>query len=403
MKARLPLLLTLLAQVPLLAGAQETNSQVLDKIWIAGRQKACSPEMRAGFDERTLTRLKGKLRSESDRSSLAEVVNPFLFSQGYSHTQLFTDRMESFYLFKGYQSQIDPKAPPAPLLVNPGIQVGTDHRGYFVREVLDGLPAKGKNIERGDRILAVDGTPFAGDWGKTRTNATVRFSHRGHLKEIALDLPALNWSQAFQDATLKSIRVIPLQGKSIGYVHLWSGVHPESANALWSAVREFRQANVDGIVLDLRGGYGGAFWEHLDPFFSDRKDYFEMSATNGDGKTDVLRPPPKKNEEAYLGPMSVVIDESSRSGKEALAYQFKKSRRAVVVGTTTAGYFSGGELIFIDEPVDYLLYLCVMRDSKLDGTEVEGIGISPTLSVAFAPGGPFSDSQLEAALNQIAK
>ncbi len=379
----------------------ETNSEILTKIWETGRQKSCSPEMRSRFDRSSLLNVQTQVKSKFNRNALARALNPFLFSLGYSHTQFFSDQMESYYLFKGYYSQTHPSAPSAPLIVNPGIQVGSDDQGFFAREVLDGLPAK-KRILKGDRLLLLDGKPFRGTWGvQAKQQASLRISRQGTLLDLILPLPVLNWSQAFQDATLKSIKTLTHRKRVIGYVRLWSGVHPDSASALWTAVSTLKAAHVEGLVLDLRGGYGGAFWEHLDPFFSDRKDFFEMSATDGDNQTVVMRAEPKSNPDAYLGPMVVLINEGSRSGKEALAYQFKKSKRAKLVGTSTPGYFSGGELFFLDQSSDYFLYLCVRRDSLLDGNPIEGIGIKPDVVAEFQHLGSDQDAQLKAALDLV--
>ncbi|MCC7406276.1 MAG: PDZ domain-containing protein [Bdellovibrionales bacterium] len=386
------------------SASAQTNSQVLDEVWSVGRTKACSKDARARFNTTTLADLKSQLRSDTDRQALAQVLNPFLFSLGFSHTQFFTSDMESFYLFKGFHSLVTPSAPEPPLIVNPGVQVGTDDRGYFVRNVLHGSSADQAGVLKGDRILSVDDKAFSGSWGhQPKPKATASFGRQGKVYAADLLLPALNWAQAFQEATLKSIRIITNDSKKIGYVRLWSGVHPESADALWTAVNKFNAEAVDGVILDLRGGYGGAFWEHLDPFFANRKDYFVMTATDGDDTTVTLTPDPQANPDAYLGKMAVLIDEGSRSGKEALAYQFNKSKRATLIGTSTPGYFSGGGLFFLDQPKDYFLYLCVRRDSLLDGVEIEGIGVAPNLFVPFEINNKWQDSQLGHAVNLLAQ
>jgi len=54
-----------------------------------------------------------------------------------------------------------------------------------------------------------------------------------------------------------------------------AGRHPDNRflTTLKNAVRdEFR--GVDGLILGLRDGSGGAWWLYLDPFFADRDDYF---------------------------------------------------------------------------------------------------------------------------------
>ena len=384
--------------VSIINSQAETNSEALTKIWDIGKKESCSPEMRSDFNQSNFSKIKSKIKDENDRSELARVLNRFLFSFGYSHTEIFTDQTESYYLFKSLNA--DPLN--TPLIINPGIQVGSDSLGFFVREVLDGHNAKKQGFKKQDRLLTMNGLPFTGMWGtKPSRNAIVKIMRQGQFIDLPVDVTALNWNQAFQDATLNSIKIKSYKGKNIGYVHLWSGVHSNSADALWTAIQKFKSNAVDGVILDLRGGYGGAFWQHLDPFFSDRKDFFEMTATDGNNQVVHRKPPAQVNKNAYLGPLIVLIDEGSRSGKEAMAYQFKKSHRAMLIGMKTPGYFSGGGLFLLEQPLDYILYLCVRRDSLLDGTPIEGIGISPDKTVVFDSNNELEDSQLKSALDSF--
>ncbi|MCC5887928.1 MAG: hypothetical protein JJT88_15950 [Gammaproteobacteria bacterium] len=66
----------------------------------------------------------------------------------------------------------------------------------------------------------------------------------------------------------------------------------------------------------------------------------------------------------------------ARGHKEALAYQFRKSGSAALVGTRTAGAFASGIGLFADEDTGYLLHLAV-GELLLDGHRIEGIGIDP--------------------------
>lgn len=126
-----------------------------------------------------------------------------------------------------------------------------------------------------------------------------------------------------------------------------------------------------------------------------------MTALDGDDSKAILTPDAQSNPGSYLGRMAVLIDDGSRSGKEALAYQFKKSKRATLIGTSTPGYFSGGGLFFLDQPKDYFLYLCVRRDSKLDGVEIEGVGVAPHVFVPFDINNKWQDSQLDHAIDLL--
>lgn len=378
----------------------ETNSEVLKKVWSVGARNSCTQEMRNQFNSKTLASLSASLSSESDIEALKTVLNPFLKSLNWSHTEFMTPSDESFFLFRSYKSSLNQQYPPAPKIINPGIQVGRDSQGFFAREVLDGFPAQKSGVLKGDRLIQWQNQPFTGTWGTQETTGPVVIERNHQLISFTTLSQSLNWNDAFLDAIKVSQKVIPIGNKRIGYVHLWTGVHQESADLLNEIVKKLSAQKIDGLILDLRGGYGGAWWEHLVPFFENDRNFFEAELTDGAGHSQKLIPDSFQNKDAFLGPMVVLINEGVRSGKEALAYQFKKSRRAKVIGTPTAGYFSAGGIFFSEQPVDYLLYLCV-NQVTLDGNIIEGQGITPDIHVQFETNNPWQDSQLWKALELL--
>jgi carboxyl-terminal processing protease len=160
---------------------------------------------------------------------------------------------------------------------------------------------------------------------------------------------------------------------------------------------------MDGIILDLRGGFGGAWYEYLDPFFPNRNEFFEYTWIDRDGESKLNTPQPQDNKIHFSGPMVVLINEGVRSGKEALAYQFKKSNRAILIGTNTKGAFTAGRGIFNEEILPYFLYLAT-GELLLDGTKVEGFGISPDIYVPYSLRDSVpEDPQLNTAILEITK
>lgn len=396
----------MVTSIPLLAHAGQlisspSHSDILLKIWKTASNKACSQEMRDAFNEKNRLQLNSQLKSQGTIDDLAEVLNPFLFSLGKSHTEFMTTSSEGYYLFKSHVAMSNPKMRPAPRIINPGVQVGRDQDGYFIREILDGHPAMSAGIKKKDRIIAVDGVPFVGSWGLTPRTASIRVQRQGQDLEIKSEIKALDWSESFQSASVASVRTFSVQGRKIGYIHLWSGVHPQSAKFLAKAVAKLKKQKITSLILDLRGGYGGAWWEHLDPFFPDTSTYMTMEVSNGK-KTEVMKSPFKKNKNYFSGPMTVLINEGVRSGKEALAHQFKKTKRAVLIGEKTPGYFTSGQYFYVDEPLNYIFYLCVYQ-LKLDGNVIEGIGIQPDVNVPFEPTGEHFDSQLNQAIEYLSQ
>lgn len=395
-------LLGMTQQIPPVLQIQ-SNSEILQSVWKTASEKACSEEMRKAFSQEARIKLERQLRSEDQIDDLAAVLNPFLFSLGKSHTEFLTTSSETYYLFKSYEAYIHPELRPAPRILNPGVQVGKDQNGYYAREVLTGFPADIAGLKKNDRILSLDGGSFSGTWGAGAKTSAVVVQRQKQKKAFTIEVQFLDWNEAFQEAAKKSVQVISdKNGKKIGYVHLWSGLHPDSAGFLAQAVAQFKKQGVFAIILDLRGGYGGAWWEHLDPFYPDTKTYMQLEVMTSEGETDIVKSPYKRNPNYFSGPMAVLINEGVRSGKEALAHQFKKTKRAYLIGEKTPGYFSTGKYFYVDEPLNYALYLCVYQ-LKLDGKVLEGIGVEPDQMVPYLPTGPFQDSQIEAAVNYLSK
>jgi len=100
-------------------------------------------------------------------------------------------------------------------------------------------------------------------------------------------------------------------------------------------------------------------------------------------------------------PVVVLINGGSRSGKELLAYYFKKTGRGLLIGERTAGYVCGGSWERISED-SMLLYCAGMV--VVDGKRLEGVGVEPDIYVPFDirfAGG--RDIQLERAKDEMVR
>jgi carboxyl-terminal processing protease len=79
-------------------------------------------------------------------------------------------------------------------------------------------------------------------------------------------------------------------------------------------------------------------------------------------------------------PVAYLVDRSSRSGKEILAYAAKKYKTAQVLGDTTAGMVLAGSLFPLSN--GDRLYLAVM-DTYVDGERIEGHGVAPDVYIPW--------------------
>lgn len=366
---------------------------LLNEVWNFGAENIYPVRLADRFDLRTLARLEELLRS-SDNIALADVLNPFLESLGVSHTRFYDRRHQSYYMLRSLFATRDLDSP---LLNTIGVQLDDSDLG-LVRAILDDSPAAEAGMRRGDRIVAVDDAPFESllQW---QYSDSIRLSIE--TKSVRRDVNLVPVRQSFHRslarATAASEKIIDCRDQRIGYLHLWSGTHDVFLGALEDAVERAKTSNLDGFILDLRDGYGGAWWPYLDPFFPDRDDYFATTNFDSTGEHDTLRPEPKENPGSWDGPLAVLINSGTRSGKESLAFQFRKSGRAKLFGNTTNGAFTGGLGAFVERDVNYILYLSVM-ETQLDRTTIEGVGVSPDVLVPVEEG---HDAQLSAALGHL--
>ncbi len=373
---------------------------LLDEIWEEGRNSIYPRSLAERFDPGAKNALLEQLQDSSE-PYLADVLNPFLESLGVSHTRFFDVRHHGYYMMTSLFGTRDIDEPKLNQL---GLQFETLEPNR-VRAVLDGLPAHRAGLQRGDLILAVNGAPFRSllDWQGTPTQhvltverAQIGSPESSAIFDVVVTPVRRALHRALLDAMKESVRAINCNGQSIGYVKLWSGTDNHFLITLKNVVRE-EFIDVDGLILDLRDGYGGAWWPYLDPFFSDRQNYFVTRTLNAEGRGEPVAAPAESNKDAFTGTMVVLINSGTRSGKEALAYQFLKTRRATLIGTTTAGAFTAGKGFFADRNAGYMLYLAVFEMS-LDDQVIEGIGVAPHIRVPALLG---VDAQLDRALQEL--
>jgi carboxyl-terminal processing protease len=111
----------------------------------------------------------------------------------------------------------------------------------------------------------------------------------------------------------------------------------------------------------------------------------------------------KLTEKHWRKPVVMLVNQGSRSGKEILAYGFKKYGIGTLVGTKTAGAVVGGRAFLLDD--GNLLYLAVV-DVLVNGERLEGKGVIPDVEVPFpleyARGkDPQIDKSIELLLQQL--
>ena len=352
----------------------------------------------------------GRLAMVQDDAQFRALMNALLARLRASHTRLYgPDDFEYYLLPEIVYGQI---APPqlGPRTIPQGVAARPQDRfrggrvfgleipqigclpasadPAVVAAVLDGSPAAAAGLRAGDVLVSVDGRPYQGltQFGR----APLRLVYRRAGVETAVTLtPVLQTPlELMLAATEKSVRVIGLpDGRKIGYLHLWCMGSGQFAQALEEAVTG-RLHDTDGLVLDLRQGYGGSPGGYADVFFRPDLRVAGRSRQN---------PHWVPRHEGYTQPLVVLVDRGTRSAKEWLAFTLQASGRATLVGQRTAGAVLSLQIFPVGPP--FLLELAV-QDLTLNDVRLEGRGVTPDIAVT---GAPSDDAYLKAALQAFAR
>jgi carboxyl-terminal processing protease len=260
----------------------------------------------------------------------------------------------------------------------------------FVARVYPGLPAAKAGILVGDEIVSVDGQPyheietFKGRYGVT-AKLSVRRAEGAAPFDVSVAVQTIRPDSAFRSSTEQSIRAIDHGNRKIGYLRLWTLHDGDVHEAVQSALATGKLKDVDVLIVDLRGRWGG-YVGRLNEVFAPKGTQVEFIDRDGRSSFAPLR---------WRKPVVAIIDEGARSAMEILAFTMKKNG-ATIVGETTAGAVLGGGAYVL--PDDSLLMLAT-QEVVTDGERLEGKGVVPTMRVdnplPYAAG---ADPQYEAAL-----
>ena len=246
---------------------------------------------------------------------------------------------------------------------------------------MQGSPAEKAGIRPGDEILAINGGSTA---QITLLEAVSKI--RGK-KGTSVDLLVLHLNQP-EPLTITVIRgVIPLDSvrltmlaDGVGHLRIFS-FGDKTNEELEKALKEFKDAEGTGLVLDLRNNPGGLLRSVVDvagQFLDDGLVLYEVNAqgerrdwdaeSGGDGR-DI--------------PLVVLVNQFSASATEVLSGALMDHDRAEVIGVTTFGKGSVNTLRPLSDGSG--VYFTIGRWYTPLGTLIEGEGITPDIIVDIPP------------------
>ena len=378
------ILLLWLAIAPVLSNSEPSLSDTFEQVWQTVNEDFYDPDFNGvnwADIQDEYQPLANQARSQAE---LAQVINQMLSELQTSHTRFYTSEEPAYYQILGIFSPLSPELQQQtedylpdgkPQYSGIGIFTEQQDANLFVSGVLEGSPAAEAGLLVGDRLLSADDQPFhpinsfLGKAGQS-VELLVQRSPDDQV-ELTVTPQMLDGTEMFLDAMRASVQVIEQGDKQIGYVHIWSYAGEQVHNQLKHELFSGQLKDVDSFVLDLRDGWGGASATYLNLY---NPNNLSFTATMRDQTSFT-------SNSAWSKPVVMLVNEGSRSGKELLAYGFRKHGIGPVVGSKTAGAVVGGRPYVMDD--GSLLYLAVVDVHVDDNQRIEGVGVEPDIEVPF--------------------
>jgi C-terminal processing protease CtpA/Prc len=332
-------------------------------------------------------------------SDIKDLIAETLDSLGISHTGFFATDHPAYYelldiLRANYRDRLRARFPGGRVTYE-GVGFAPVEIGgrFYVERVYDGSSAAAAEILVGDEIVSADGVAFAPNLsfaGKAGSSVRLglRRSEGAPLTYVDVQVRRLQPTESLLAAIRASVRVIDRGNRRVGYLRLWTFHDSEVMEIIAEALSGPELQGIDGLVLDLRGRWGGAPPDAAEIFLGGAP---AMRVTERDGSTRFVT-------FRWRGPMVALTDSGTRSGMEILAYALKAGGIRLV-GERTAGALLAGQGFLLSD--GSLLELAVL-DVDLGGVRLEGDGVAPDIEVPFAlPYAAGADPQLEAALTTL--
>ena len=386
---------------PVEGSRPETNLETFDEVWQYVRDAFYDPTLR-NLDWHAIREQYRSLAAAASSQERSAVINRMLDALAASHTRHYTSADPAYYqlldIFAGSLRRDLRRIFPDGQVMYPSIGIFTQRLGdkIFIRGLLDGFPAAKAGLLVGDEILSADGTlyhPIQSLSAKVNQEVTlqVRRSLTGPPHNVVVVPEQSKPNEAFLKAMRESARIIHVDGVALGYIHVWSYAGQQYQRLLEHEIFAGVLKEAEALVLDLRDGWGGAQAHYLDLFNAQGP---MVTMVDRQGKRTVANLKWRK-------PVAMLVNGGTRSGKEILAYGFKKYGLGEIIGTRTAGAVLAARAFLLS---DGSLLLLAVDDVFVDGQRLEGVGVTPTIEVPFtleyAQG---RDPQLERAIALLSR
>lgn len=255
-----------------------------------------------------------------------------------------------------------------------GVHIANRYDRTIIVHVIDSTPAKAAGLKAGDVILKINGISTKGldvkevaDKVRGKVGSKVSLQILRNKKLISKDILR-------KEINLKSVEYKMLDNK-YAYIHILSFISNETSMETAQALEKTK--NAKGIIIDLRGNYGGLLPNAV--FIANMfiKKGSIVSIVDKTGYKETIDAEPF---EIYTNkPVIVLINQASASASEILSGALKDHHRAVLVGERSFG--KGLVQKIVSLPDGSGLNVTIAKYLTPKGTDINKKGIQPDYKV----------------------
>ncbi len=273
-----------------------------------------------------------------------------------------------------------------------GLQLGEDEKTKKIKVIstLAGSPAEEAGIISGDLIDKVDGI-LSSELGLANTASKLR-GESG--TKVLIQITSLSNEIKEIDLERRSVDLRPVRTKrlrddshTIGYLRI-TQFSESVPKKIEEALKELKDKEVEGIILDLRNNSGGLVSSGIavaDSFLSE-KPIVETKDRNG------IKDAIISQEKTYFdGPMVTLVNKGTASASEILAGSLQDNERSTLIGEQTYGKGLIQSLKSLGEDSGIAITVASYLTPK--GNNIQGKGITPDKILDFPEAREYGSSE----------
>ena len=269
----------------------------------------------------------------------------------------------------------------------------SDGKVLKVGATMEGQPAEAAGLQKGDQILAIDGTPISDIEkeevanhirGEAGTFVVLRILRSGEEREISIER--------------KTIVMPTVRGKmlddSVGYIRLTQFAE-KTVDEFTKIYEDLQAKGMKRLVLDLRDNPGGLITtaQGIGQYLIPKGPIVTVQTRKGRNSAYMSRG------DHSLIPLVVLINGNSASASEIIAGAVQDTKSGIIVGTKSYGKGTVQSVVQgLDEEG---LKITIARYHTPNDRVIDGIGIIPDEIVEPSKANPEEDVQLERAIEIV--